>query len=179
MIEHEIKVLDIDIENIKTLLHKLWAQEIWTKFFRRYVYDMNPADPHKWIRLRTDGEKSTLTIKHIIQPDAIDGVQEWEVEVSDFQQTHFILEQLWYQAKWYQENKRESFLYNNCSIDIDSWPLIPPYLEIEWENKNSILSTLKELNFDNEVTSENTTQIYLKYGLNITDYPILSFSTTR
>lgn len=55
---------------------------------------MNPADPHKWIRLRTDGEKSTLTIKHIIQPDAIDGVQEWEVEVSDFQQTHFILEQL-------------------------------------------------------------------------------------
>jgi hypothetical protein len=42
---------------------------------------MTPPQKEKWIRLRTDGKITTLTCKHILDSNAIDGVREWEFEV--------------------------------------------------------------------------------------------------
>ena len=43
-----------------------------------------PIDPKKWIRLRTNGVKSTITIKEIINNQVIDGTKELEVEISEY-----------------------------------------------------------------------------------------------
>ena len=43
--EYEIRVLEIDKEQ------------------KRYVYDIIPKEDGKWIRLRTNGRKTTLTYK--------------------------------------------------------------------------------------------------------------------
>lgn len=32
---------------------------------RRYTYDFNPVQSNKWIRLRTNGSKTLLTIKEV------------------------------------------------------------------------------------------------------------------
>ncbi len=174
--EYELKVLNIDIEALKGKLNSLWAEKQTKKKFRRYVYDMNPPQKDKRIRLRTDGQTTTLTVKHIVDEQAIDGVKEWEVLVDDFDQMNTVLEQLGFKAKGYQENIRESFLLDDCSLEIDSRPYIPTYLEIEWPSEESVLKMLKKLRLENElITSENTMSVYLKYWKDIKDYKILSF----
>jgi adenylate cyclase, class 2 len=78
--------------------------------------------------------------------------------------TNSLLEQLGYHAKAYQENNRESYVLDNCEIEIDSRPMIPPYLEIESSNKENVLKMLEKLDLVNSITtSENTTDIYKRY----------------
>jgi hypothetical protein len=55
---------------------------------------MNPPIPSKWVRLRTDGKKATLTVKHIIDPQAIDGTKEREIIVDNFDTTNNLLNQM-------------------------------------------------------------------------------------
>jgi hypothetical protein len=55
---------------------------------------MNPPVYEKRIRLRTDGKKTTLTVKHIIDSQAIDGMKEREVIVDDFDTTNDLLNQM-------------------------------------------------------------------------------------
>jgi adenylate cyclase class IV len=64
-IEYEIRVLEINKEEIQLKLKQLNAVLIEDVFQKRYVYDFKPVVPNKWIRLRTNGVKSTLTIKNI------------------------------------------------------------------------------------------------------------------
>ena len=178
--EYEIKVLNIEIEHIKDQLKNLWATYVNTKLFRRYVYDMVPAQDNKRIRLRTDWTKTTLTCKEIIDSQKIDWVKEREVVVDSFEMTHQLLIQMWYTAKAYQENKRESYQLNWCDIEIDHRPLIPPYLEIEWPNEERVRKTLSKLSIEwCTTTSENTTDVYKRYDIeNLNEYSYLWFDKT-
>lgn len=179
--EFETKVLDIDVNHIKQRLKELWATFVWEKKFRRYVYDMHPPMNEKWIRLRTDWMHTTLTCKHIIDSHAIDGVKEREIIVDSFDVTNDLLEQMWYIAKAYQENNRESYTLDDCEIEIDSRPMIPSYLEIESSNKESVLKMLEKLWVTGlTTTSENTTDIYKRYWIeNLSDYTYISFQEVR
>lgn len=181
-IEYEIKILDIDTSTIKEHLLSLWAIFINNKKFRRYVYEMNPPIQEKRVRLRTDWNKTTLTVKHIIDSQSIDGTKEREVIVDDFDTTNEILKQMWYNAKSYQENNRESYTLDWCDIEIDTRPLIPPYLEIEWSSIESVQAIIDKLWLSNNIhTSQNTTDIYRHYGIDKLEetYPHLSFSSIR
>jgi hypothetical protein len=56
---------------------------------------------------------------------------------------------------------------NDCEIEIDERPMIPAYLEIEWENEEAVKETLKMLNIKWHITtSENTTAVYKRYWIN-------------
>ena len=76
--EYEVRILDIDVKEIKSKLDKL-AKFEWDHIQKRYVYDFIPKQDNKWIRLRTNGSKSTLTIKNLVTSE-IDGTQELEIE---------------------------------------------------------------------------------------------------
>lgn len=165
--EYEVRILNIDKAKIEEKLQKLNAEFAFERLQKRYVYDFNPIKPNKWIRLRTDGCQSTLTIKYIANNE-IDGVYETEIEVSDFEKTNIILEELGYYHKAYQENKRERYYLNNVEIDIDSWPLIPDYLEIEGKNKEEVYKTLELLEIKSEeITTKDCQSIYLDYGIDL------------
>ena len=73
--EFEVKILDIDVEEIKKKLDSIGAKKYLDRSMRRYVYDITPGDNSKWLRLRDDGENTTLTIKEI-HNDNIDGTKE-------------------------------------------------------------------------------------------------------
>lgn len=179
--EYELKVLEIDIEAMKSRLNKIGATYIWTKNFKRYVYDAKPKEYWRWLRLRTDWSSTELTFKHIVDESAIDWIKEREVKVDNFAMTNLLLEQLWYKPKAFQENIRISYSFNKCDLEIDQWPWIPPYLEIEWSNKSSVEETLKLLElWDAFVTSDNTTKIYQRYGIdNLESIPHLSFEKMK
>lgn len=173
--EFEAKVLDVDIDSLRARLDSLGAEKRGDKEQKRYVYDFKPPREDSWVRLRTDGETTTLTVKEI-HNDEVDGTKELEVEVSDFRKTHLLLRKLGYEAKGYQENRRESYLLDGLEVEIDSWPRIPPYVEVEGKSSEEVEETLKRLGFDpSEATSMNTTGVYGKYGIDLNTIKELKF----
>lgn len=173
--EFEAKALDIDPATITQHIEAAGGEHVADRTMRRYVYDIEPGTPGRWIRLRDTGSEVTLCVKEITS-DAVDGTRETETGVGDFGTTHALLGQLGFTAKAYQENHRSSWLLDGVRLEIDSWPLIPPYLEIEGDDAEQVWTTAKRLRLDREeLTSENTTAIYARYGIDLTSIPDLRF----
>lgn len=165
--EFEIRILEIDVNDMIEKLEKLWAQRIAEREMRRFVYDFSPKKEWSWIRLRFDWTKTTLAIKEI-QNDQIDGTKELEISVEDFDKTNLILEKLGYKFRNYQENRRISYKLDNVEIEIDFWPLIPPYLEIEGKTIEDVEKAVNKIGFDmQQTTSINTIKIYKQYWIDL------------
>lgn len=175
-IEYEVRILEIDVEKIKMQLNQLNAVLVEDVFQRRYVYDFNPVLPNKWIRLRTNGKTNTLTIKNV-ESSNIDGTKELEIVVDDFDTTNKILEELGYKPRGIQENKRIKYNLNGVEVDIDTWPKIPTYLEIEGSSEEVVYNTLKLLKIKKEdATSLDVQSIYEQiYGFDLNKNPNLYF----
>ncbi len=130
-------------------------------FQKRYVYDFDPVNPNKWIRLRNNGKKTTLTIKQVVDKTIIGGTKELEIEVSDFDITNEMLNEMGYNHRNYQENKRISYELDGVEIDIDTWPMIPDYVEFEGKDEDSVKTILKNLEVDmSKVTNCDVVSIY-------------------
>ncbi len=177
--EYEVRILEIDSNRVIEKLKELGAEFQWDCIQKRYVYDFIPKIDGKWIRLRTNGRKSTLTIKNLVS-SKIDGTQELEVEVDNFERTNLILKELGFEPKGYQENRRCQYLLNGVEIDIDSWPMIPTYLEIEGPSEEAVYNTLEVLGFDiGDVSTKDVEAIYLDYGYNLEEVYELKLEDDR
>jgi adenylate cyclase class 2 len=179
-IEYEVRVLEINKEEIQDRLKKLNAVLKEDVLQKRYVYDFKPVNPSKWIRLRTNGSKTTLTIKNV-ESSNIDGTREVEIEVSDFDTTNEILGELGYSPRGIQENKRIKYDLNGVEVDIDTWPKIPTYLEIEGTSEEEVYNTLKLLGIPKEkATSLDVQSIYKEiYNIDLDKEPNLSFEENK
>ncbi len=174
--EYEIRVLEIDKEEVIKKLETLGAKRIGEFKQKRYVYDLNPIQKGKWIRLRTDGSNTTLTYKDIIC-NTIDGTKEIEIAVDDFDQTNELLEKIGFFHRGYQENIRLKYILEGVEIDFDSWPMIPTYMEIEGKNEEDVVSVKEKLMIDDaKVTFLNCNDIYNDiYGIDISKIRELKF----
>lgn len=174
--EYEVRVLEIDKERLEKELIDLGAKKVSDYDYRRKIYNFNPKDDKKWIRLRTDGKKTTLTIKKLESLE-IDGTKEIEIEVSDFDETDRILNELGYKSHTYQENRRTRYILDEVELDIDSWPYIPTYLEIEGKDVKSVEKIIERLSVDKtKVTSVDVQGVFKKfYNIDISDIPIVKF----
>lgn len=165
--EYEVRVLEVNVDDVRQKLEELKAKFEWDYIQRRYVYDFIPKQDNKWIRLRTNGENTTLTIKNLVT-SKIDGTQELEIVVDDFDKTNMILKELGYEAKGYQENRRIQYTLNGVEVDIDSWPMIPTYLEIEGKSEEDVYKILELLGYKREdCTTRDVEGIYLDYGYDL------------
>jgi len=174
-IEHEAKILDVDPELAERLILGKGGVKVAERLMRRYVYDITPGDQSKWIRLRDTGTEVTLTVKEI-KHDGIDGTHEVEVTVDDFEATNALLATLGFTPKGYQENKRTSYELDGAQLELDRWPLLPPYLEIEAESKEEVIRIACLLGYsEDDLTGENTTKVYARYGIDLTTIPNLRF----
>lgn len=173
--EYEIKILNINVKEIKKRLKKVGARFIAERHQKRFTFNLNPPDRHKWMRLRDDGEKVTLAVKEITQK-GIEGTKEVEVIVNDFEKTRFILKELGFKPKNYQENKRISYALGNVKIEIDFWPMLTPYLEIEGETKRAVEKTIEKLGFNKQdITDLDTVDIYKQQGIDVLNIKHLKF----
>lgn len=177
--EYEVRILEIDPEKIKKRLEELGAEFQWDCLQRRYVYDFVPKVDGKWIRLRTNGNKTTLTIKNLVSSH-IDGTQELEITVDNFERCHLMLKEMGFVAKGYQENRRCQYLFNGVEIDIDSCPLIPTYLEIEGPSEDAVYHALEVLGFSkDDATTRDVEGVYLDYGYSLNEIYSLQLEEER
>ena len=174
-IEFEAKVLDIEPDELAERIVRLGGRRVGERLMRRYVYDIRAVEASRWIRLRDDGTAVTLAVKEIAH-DGIDGTTETEVVVSDFEVTNELLVRMGFQAKSYQENRRSSFELDDAHLEIDWWPLIPPYLEIEGQSREHVVRVGEALGVsENGLTGENTVNVYARYGIDLTEIAELRF----
>ncbi|MFD9547112.1 class IV adenylate cyclase [Nocardia salmonicida] len=174
-IEHEAKILDIDPDTIERLILDKGGHKLGERFMRRYVYDVTAGVDGKWIRLRDDGKRTTLAVKEITS-DAIDGTHEVEVCVDDFAATNALLEVMGFSAKSYQETKRTSYTLDGAELELDTWPGIPPYLEIEAATKADVIRVAELLGYtEADLTGENTIKIYARHGIDLNTIRELRF----
>ncbi|MFI1239885.1 class IV adenylate cyclase [Nocardia salmonicida] len=174
-IEHEAKILDIDPNTIERHIMDKGGQKVGERFMRRYVYDITPGVDGKWIRLRDNGSQTTLAVKEITS-DAIDGTHEVEVSVDDFAATNALLEMMGFSAKSYQETKRTSYTLDGAELELDTWPGIPPYLEIEAATKADVVGVAELLGYtEADLTGENTIKIYARHGIDLNTIRELRF----
>lgn len=185
MEEIEVKFLDINPDEIQAKLKDIGAKKVGEFFYKRRVFDFPDLRLNKaaaWLRLRDEGDKVTLTYKQRLGTKAHDGTEsdegmkEIEIEVSDFEQAGLLIESLGFEEKFYEENKRIRWSKGSVEFDIDFWPALEPYLEIEADSWESVDKAIEELGLNPEDRKIFATmQIYKLKGINELDYQKITF----
>ncbi len=133
----------------------------------------------KWLRLRQDGDKVELTLKYIYNTAAeyeIDQVKEVEIVTDDFETANKLIEEMGYHKRKLVEKKRTTYTYKGMLVEIDEWPLLEPYIEIEGTNVSDIYQLAEDLGYSKEQTKVmNTEDVYLEKGIDLTDYEVMTF----
>lgn len=71
-------------------------------------------------------------------------------------------------------------MLNNIEIDIDDWPYIPTYVEIEGKSEDEVYSIVDALGYKkSEITTLDVESIYLKYGYNLEEIYDLKLEEER
>ena len=98
-------------------------------------------------------------------------------EVSSFEETNKMLNELGYASHTYQENKRTRYILDNVEIDIDTWPYIPTYVEIEGKSVDEVENTISKLNLDKAKQTSIDVQSVFKefYNIDIAKMPVVKF----
>lgn len=183
MEEFEVKFLDISPKEIEEKLNKLGAKKMFGRLYKRKVFDFPDFSLNKqaaFLRLRDEGDKITLAFKQRLGVGKRSGndlgMEEIEVVVSNFDTTEKILLNIGLVEKFYEENRRVRFILNEIEFDIDYWPLINPYLEIESSSRNKVNEGIKLLGLDaDDSKTYPTMQVYKHYGIDEMSFKILTF----
>lgn len=176
------------VKYLRELLVRTQNEDLLSRFSRKDIIEIVKQygiNPNKWVRLRNTNGKVTITIKHILNPNIqsnsesqIQKVMETEMEVPSIEDANNMLEQLGFAFRNYQEKNRVTYDLNGVEIDIDSWPLIPTYVEIENDSEDVINDTVKQLKLqEHEIVSCNTADVYKKYGIDLYQFRELRFQS--
>ncbi len=126
-----------------------------------------------YFRLRREGEVSDLTLKH--KQDNVDNIIYNREVACKFSSEYFVQVEKIITAAGFvciaeHQKKRTSFLLkiNNSKVrvDIDRWPGIPPYAEIEGQRKDDIKKVLDLLDLDDIMISTKIGKEFFEmYGI--------------
>ena len=185
MEEIEIKFLDVDIASLEEKLTKLGAKKVGETLSRITCFDFpdyNLKEKNAWVRLRTEFDETTLAYKErfgVSSQDASvkdEGMKEVEIGVSDFDSTKDFLFAIGMIEKFSQEKKRIRWQKDTTVFDIDTWPLTPPYLEIEGTSWDEVQKASEDLGFKYEDHLRcSAHNIFIKYGYDDHDYSVFTF----
>lgn len=179
-LENEKKVLEVDVSDLKTQLERLGATKVWEGNRTIYVID-TPDCKHlledKLIRV-TEEEKTKVSI-HINNSLPSSKKKVIKYKVSRIKEQLDFFEAIGMVPITKVIAKRTSYELNGIDFDIDEFPYIPAFLEIDLENSKVLLTDLLEqLHLaEKKVVDLGTEDIFRLYGLDY--FEVFKVSTTR
>lgn len=142
--EIELKFININQEELRQKLSKAgYTCVLPETLMRRTVFHPAVQDGKSWTRVRDEGHRITCTYKRTHDASSIDGTEEIEFQVNDFDAAVAFIKALGMQEKAYQETKREVWVGYEVEVCLDTWPGLKPFVEIEGPLKK--LFTLQPL----------------------------------
>jgi len=144
--------LDVDHNVLRKKLIQLGAKLVQPlRVMKRKNFDFpDEALERKvsgWVRVRDEGDKITLTYKQL-NDRSLHGTKEVNLTISSFSDAEAFLEALGLEGKSYQETKRESWLLDDVEIELDEWPWIPPFIELEGKDEKQLKLIVSKLGLD-------------------------------
>ena len=168
-IEYEATFPNINKDEIRKRLKEAGAVLTQPEFLqKRATFNLPKGHEIKgdWLRVRDEGDKITMTLK-VVDGDQIHNQKEITLKIENFEEAVKLLETIGCQKKSYQETKRELWMLDEVEIDIDEWPYLEPYVEIEGKSEEAVKNVSKKLGFDysKALFCCVTTLYNLKYGI--------------
>lgn len=159
--EIEAVFLDVDKEALREKLEKLGAKLIAKeRKMKRVVFDQGE---HAFARVRDEGDKIVATYKRF-DDHSITGAKEVNVVVDDYERMITFLKECGLRAKKYEESLRESWKLDEVEVDIDTWPWLPTYVEVEGPTVEETVAVSEKLGFEmKEAIYGAVDDIYEKY----------------
>jgi predicted adenylyl cyclase CyaB len=183
MLEKEIKILEINKEEVVKKLLSLWAIQTFEWFIHDVYYDFLNWDDKKmesnsrFFRIRQRGEIYLYTIKRRrIKVEEwgekwLKIADEWENPITNVENFKNVLEKYWMKSVREKKKHRTSFKLWEVEFDIDEYDSIPPLLEIEAKTREEIKKYIKLLWLEkNKQKTFGSRWLYKYYGL---DYSYL------
>lgn len=151
--EFETHLLNIDRAALVAKLESLGAKKTKDVLMRRVTFDFpdRRLDAERaFIRVRDNGAgKIELAFKRNARSGetGVMASDEIEFEISDMGIAQKFFEAIGIEAKQFIETKRLSYELGDLHFDIDEWPMLPPFLEIEGPNKHRVLEGVRLLGY--------------------------------
>lgn len=169
--EHEIKVLDVDVEGLIDKLRKIGAKEVYND--TRTIIALDTADKHflnkedKLIRVTDEGSIKVTMHVNQSKPKEKEAIK---FKTSRLKETLDFFNELGLKPISNVKEKRISYELRKIDFDIDKFPEIPAFLEIDTEyieeEGYTIEEILKELGLENnKIVEMGTEDIHKIYGI--------------
>lgn len=143
--EIEATFLDINKEQLRKKLKALGAELLLPEtLMRRTVFAI---DQNSYVRVRDEGNRITMSYKHLNEL-SLSGMKEICLEVSDYQTAIDFLKACGLKPKSEQETYREEWRLGKVELDIDTWPWIPSFIEIEGASEAEVVKAANQLGYE-------------------------------
>lgn len=180
MQEVEVKILGIDLPKVIARLEEIEAKKLFAGKLICVHFDTPQRSIRKGkslFRLRRweaeEDFESKFELCYKGPKEIMDGVkvrEEIETTVADADLFQVMMLKLGYEITLGNEKRRQSYELGQFHVDIDEYPQVPPYLEIEGKDRAAIDSAIKELQLEEcEVSSETANELFKRL------YPEIDF----
>ncbi len=145
-LELEAKFINIDKKDLRKRLRENGATLVRPELkMKKTIFDLAR---NVFARVRDEGDHITVTYKNVSDASRIDGTHEVNLIVDDYDRAVAFITALGIKPKAQQETYRESWTLDGAEIDIDTWPWLPAFVEIEGTSVDNVRNVAEKLGFD-------------------------------
>lgn len=180
--EIEAKWLNIDKDAFRKVLIDAGAKLINPeRLMIRQVYDFPDRRlelAKGWVRVRNEDNKVTMSYKQL-NDRTVNGTKEVTIVINDFNAGCSFLESVGLESKSIQETKRESWKLGDSEIELDTWPWIPNFVEIETTSEAELKRVAELLRLDYSKALHGSVETAYQAVYDVTEEEINSWKEIR
>lgn len=180
--ELEAKWLNVNVAEIRAVLEQTGASLVVPeRDMTRRNFDYPDKRLEKvggWVRVRNEGDKVTLSYKQL-NDRTLHGTKEVSVTVNSFDATCVFLESIGLTQTSFQETKRESWVLGDTQIELDTWPWIPSFVEIEASSETALFEVAAKLGLKRENALHGSVEIAYQAVYDVTEADIDGWEEIR
>lgn len=177
--EIEVKILNINKQDIISRLEKIGAQKILETRQKIWSYDYPDRKLNtlqRSCRIKTEANKTYMCYKHRTSKQTYKVAEEYEIEVSNLEHTCKIIEGLGLICVNEREKDRISYTWDKIRFDIDQWPRIPTYIEIESTTRELVNKGIQIIGYQiTHATPMTWVDVFKYYGIDAEKEKIIRF----
>ena len=179
--EIEAKFLEINKDDLIAKLIKLGARDLGEDLVKEIIFydkEFKMRRDKQFVRLRQMRGQNYVTYKDHGDETVIDRIEEIGFAASDFDKARQFLQAVGLVAFRQQEKRRHMLLLDNATVDIDTWPNIPTYVEIESDAEDKVKKAALDLGFDwSKATFKSARSIIEQdYKIPVSQYRFFTFA---
>ena len=148
-LEIEAVFCDVNKDEIRSKLKSLGAKLVVPeRKMIRTVFHLPNSTKSCFARVRDEGDKTVVTYKEFQDETSPTGVKEINFTVNDYDAAVEFLRVIGLREKSYEESMRETWELDGAEVDIDTWPWIPTYVEVEGTSVENMTTVSEKIGFD-------------------------------